>query len=67
MAERAGQPLRVFLHSEIKAIIAARGRGHRIHIERYDKRGNPKLAAPCPVCQLAIREAGLRLVSYTVG
>lgn len=59
---------RTYLHAEVHAIIKARGRTiHKISIERYDKAGNPKLAMPCPICQEAIRIAGIKVVEYTVG
>jgi hypothetical protein len=29
--------------------------------------GRPKLAKPCVVCELAIKEAGIKFVEYTVG
>lgn len=59
---------KVYLHAEIDAIIKLRGRScFRIHIERYDKKGNPMLAAPCPICQIAIKKAGIKQISYTTG
>ena len=67
-ARRADQVHRQVLHAEILAIIRARGKQiHKIKIERYDWMGNPKDAAPCPVCSLAIKEAGIQLIEYTVG
>jgi deoxycytidylate deaminase len=57
-----------YLHAEVAAIIRSKGRDiHKIKIERYDSEGNPKLAAPCPVCQLAIKMAGIKFVEHTVG
>lgn len=60
-------PEKVFLHAEIAALIKARGKGHKIKIERYGKNGDPLLAKPCKICELAIREAGIHFVEYTVG
>lgn len=57
---------RIKLHSEVLCIL--RSRGHKIHsmfIERYDTQGNPKIAFPCPSCQLAIKEAGVKIVRFT--
>ena len=66
-AQRAGLPDKQFLHAEVQAIIKAlkKGKPHSIHIERYNKNGAPLLAKPCPVCSLAIKEAGIRKVFYT--
>lgn len=67
-AERVGQPQRIFLHAEIAAIIQARGKAmYKIRIERYSASGEPKMACPCAVCQLAIKQAGIKVIEYTVG
>ena len=67
-AQRAGMPHRQFLHAEISALIKCKSDdAYKIKIERYDARGNPKLARPCPVCELAIKESGISFVEYTVG
>lgn len=64
----AGQPEKIFLHAEISAICKIRhGIPFKIKIERYDREGNARLAAPCPICQIAIRDAGIKFVEYTVG
>ncbi len=68
LAKKVGQPARIFLHSEINAILKSRGRKiHKIFVERYDFAGNPKNAAPCPICAEFIRISGIKLVEYTVG
>lgn len=66
-AEGVGQPDRIFLHAEIAALVKLRGnqRPSRIHIERYTKDGNPALAAPCAVCQAAIKHWKVKHVTYT--
>jgi deoxycytidylate deaminase len=66
-AERAGHPQKLFLHAEIAALVKCRGNPYKIKIERYDMQGRPKLAKPCAVCELAIKEAGIKFVEYTVG
>lgn len=67
-AKKVGHPLRHCLHAEIAAIIRAKGKPiHSIFIERYGKKGEPRDAMPCPVCQLAIKEAKIEIISYTVG
>lgn len=67
MAQLAGEPKRIVLHAEIDALIKCKGDAYKIKIERYDRAGNPKMAAPCPICSLAIKKAGIRMVEYTMG
>jgi deoxycytidylate deaminase len=54
----------VYLHAEIAAIIKAKGKGYKIKIERYSNKGKPLPSKPCPICELAIKEAGIKVVSY---
>lgn len=63
----AGLPMKEFLHAEIAAIIKAQRVGvpYSIKIERYTKDGIPANACPCPVCQLAIKESGIKEVTFT--
>lgn len=66
-AKRAGDDLKVYLHAEVLAIIKARGKPiHKIKVERYDQTGLPRNACPCRVCQLAIKEAGIKVIEYTI-
>lgn len=65
-AFRVGVNYKIYLHAEILAIIRARGKEiNKIKIERYDSDGNPRLAKPCPICELAIQEAKIKFVEYT--
>lgn len=68
-AKQVGQPLCVYLHAEIAAIIKAQKVGvpYKIKIERYTKNGKQALAAPCPICLAAIHEADIKLVEFSVG
>jgi tRNA(Arg) A34 adenosine deaminase TadA len=67
LGAKVGQPLRIFLHAEISALIRCRGEPYKIKITRLDAAGLPRLAKPCPICELAIQEAGVQVVEYTVG
>jgi len=67
-AKHVGLDKKQSLHAEISCIIRAKGKEiHKIKIERYDASGNPKLSKPCPICEMAIKEAGIKFVEYTVG
>lgn len=69
-ARLAGTERKTYLHAEVAAIIRACRRRmeppHSISIERFNSSGQPKLAKPCPICMLAIKEAGIKEVRYTV-
>lgn len=59
---------RIYLHSEVACLIAARNLRKRVHtlkVERYDFEGNPKMAFPCVSCQLAIKLSKVKKVIFT--
>ena len=57
---------RIHLHSEVACLLRCKGKPVQVLlIERYDSAGNPKLAFPCESCQLAIKEAGVKIVRFT--
>jgi deoxycytidylate deaminase len=60
-ARRSGEPMRVYLHAEMAAIIKAlkRGTPHMILVTRHFADGTPAPSKPCPACWLAIKEAGI--------
>jgi len=66
-ADKVGLPHKIFLHAEVHAIAKCKElkKAHKIYIVRYDKKGNPKLAKPCPVCMSAIKEVGIKNIEYT--
>ncbi len=63
-AAKAGQHQKINLHAEIMALIKAKGRGHNLYVIRVTKNGFGS-SRPCSICQLAIREAGIKNVWYT--
>ena len=68
-----GSESRIYLHAELDSIIRARnGCPHAIYIARAKGAGNSGyiergIAKPCPACERAIRDAGIREVHYTLG
>ena len=64
-ARLAGQHQKVYLHAEIDALVKAKSQVHKLAIVRYGKRGETRLAKPCPVCELAINNFRVKLVEYT--
>jgi tRNA(Arg) A34 adenosine deaminase TadA len=65
-AALAGNPKAIYLHSEIAALVKCREKPHRISVVRYLKDGTTGNAEPCAICKLAIKEAGIKLVEYSI-
>ena len=65
-AKLANNPLAIYLHAEIAALVKCRKKPHRISVVRYMKDGTTGNAEPCDICKLAIKEAGIRFVEYSV-
>lgn len=66
-AERVDLPDKIYLHAEIASLIKVRyGEPYKIFIARVDSEGNPVPGAPCPICELAIKESGVKSVEYTI-
>ena len=64
-SKEAKKPHAVYLHAELSALLKARQQVHKLVVLRYDKQGNPALAAPCAACQLAIKSFGVKYVEHT--
>lgn len=72
LARLVGAEWKAYLHAEVAAIIRASRKGvggtpWSIRVERYNSTGQPCTARPCAICWLAINEAGIKEVTYTVG
>lgn len=66
-AEEVDLPQKIFLHAEISALVKIRsGEPYKIYIARVDSKGEPMLAAPCPICALAIKEAKIESIEHTI-
>jgi len=67
LANKANLCEKIYLHAEIAALIKVRqGKPYKIVIECYDNEGKPKIAAPCPICLMAIKMAGVKIIQYTI-
>lgn len=68
---RAGlSEMRTAVHAEVLCLVRAKRlhpnkRVHTLLIERYDSEGKPRLAKPCPSCELAIKDSKVQIVLYT--
>lgn len=67
-AARVGRPKKIYLHAEIDAISRLRdpSKAHKIVLMAPLKSGGYGLAKPCPICALALQEAGITNIEYTV-
>jgi len=68
LACKCGFPDRIFIHAEIQAILKCKNltQAHKIFVSRYSIAGKPMNAKPCPICEEAIRLAGIKHVKYTI-
>lgn len=66
-ARRAGEPSKIYLHSEVHAITKCKNlsKAHRIAIFRYLEDGSPANAKPCCICQSAIAATGIKIIEHT--
>lgn len=65
-ATLVGHEYKEYLHAEIQAILRAKDQPiYKITVERYNKDGQPMLAKPCKICELAIKSFNIQKVEYT--
>src|SRR4030066_470987 len=66
-AIKSGQAFREFLHAEIQALVRCVGDidPHTLYVARITQAGRIGMSKPCPVCEMALREAGIKKVIYT--
>lgn len=58
-AELVGLECKHFLHAEVASLVKSRGKIDSIYVFRIGKRGQLMYSKPCPICQMAIEEAGI--------
>jgi len=64
-ARRTGKEQKVSLHAEIAALIRARDDIETVVVARINKRGDLRNSRPCPICRLALEEAGVKEVWFS--
>jgi deoxycytidylate deaminase len=66
-ANRVNEKERIYLHAEIAALVKLKdwSEAYKIVVVRLNRAGVPVSAKPCPGCQLAIREAGIKVVEHS--
>ena len=63
-AKKAGRPQAIYVHAEMHAIAASRKQIHTLEVFRYNSKGERVTAKPCSICELAIKEFGIKKVVY---
>lgn len=64
-AERVGLHQKIYLHAEIAALVKCREECDTIVVARVNPQNKLRMARPCPICELALHEAGITKVHYT--
>lgn len=64
-AERVGLCEKIYLHAEIAALVKCREECDTIVVARVNPQGKLRMARPCPICSLALQEAGISKIHYT--
>lgn len=64
-AFRAGLPEKIYLHAEISALVRCKEDCDTIVVARVNNQGKLRNSRPCPICTLALKEAGVHNIHYT--
>ena len=67
LAEMVGLDEKIYLHAEIAALVRCKGEADTIVVARLGGHYGYELrnAKPCPICSLALKEAGIENVYYS--
>lgn len=60
-----GNRNREYLHAEIASLVKNRSKAESIIVIRMTSTGLVRMARPCNICALALREAGIKYVYYS--
>ena len=64
-AERVGLKEKIFLHAEIAALVKCREECDTIIVARVNSQNKLRNSRPCPICSLALKQAGVSKVHYS--
>jgi len=67
LAEMVGLHEKIYLHAEISALIKCKSDADTIIVARLGGHNGDELrnAKPCPICSLALKEAGIEHIYYS--
>lgn len=64
--ELTNQPHKIFIHAELQALVRLKGRkASKIFIARVNKKNEAVPSQPCPICKMAILDAGIKEIITT--
>ena len=64
-AKRVGKPQKISLHAELAALVRAKADVHTLIVCRINRTSDLRLSRPCPVCMLAMQEAGVQEIWFS--
>jgi len=64
-AERVGLHQKIYLHAEISALVKCREECDTIIVARVNPQEKLRNSRPCPICELALKEAGITKIHYS--
>jgi len=65
LAEKVGLGEKIYLHSEIHALIKAKEDADTIIVARVNTQDKLRMAKPCPICALALEQGGVKNIYYS--
>ena len=65
LAEKVGLGEKIYLHSEIHALIKAKEDADTIIVARVNTQDKLRMAKPCPICSLALEQSGVKNIYYS--
>lgn len=67
LAHEVGLEDKIYLHAEIDALVRLKNwnKAYKMVVTRVGKNGDLLLAKPCPVCERAIKLAGIKEIQHT--
>lgn len=64
-AKRVGLDPKIYLHAEIAALVKCREECDTIVVARVNPQNKLRNSKPCPICSLALKEAGITKIHYS--
>jgi deoxycytidylate deaminase len=58
---------KIYIHAELQALVNLKGnkKADKIYLARISKTKEPLPCTPCPICRLAIADAGIKNIIHT--
>lgn len=57
---------KIYIHAELEALVRLKGRkAEKIFVARVNRKNEPRPCHPCPICSMALRDAGITEIITT--